>query len=272
MTVQLFATCSVVAMLLVTSVVGARLLLTARRTHQLPELLFGIGFLGAGVGLGVGQLGTSFLWTEATPFATVMSTALFGLVVAGGVALHGAIWRVFRPHDLWGFSAFAIGSCLALVAYGMRIGGGDFSAGVVASRGMQVFVFALIWVFSWAGIEAIHLYLRLRKQARLGLAKPIAASQIGLWGVAAILSAVMSTVIGLQRPVAPSQPPGRCAQYRNRAGDGVGRKRRHVVRVLPSGRAAIPPRGEHRSLEVGWGQGTRAAPLKRPGPPRGHVP
>jgi len=77
----------------------------------------------------------------------------------------------------------------------MRIGAGDFAAGVVASRGMQVFVFALIWVFSWAGSEAILLYFRLRKQARLGLANPIAASQIGLLGIAAILSAVMSTVI-----------------------------------------------------------------------------
>ena len=194
---QLFATFSLIAMLIVTSVVGGRLLLTASRTQQLPELLFGVGFLGAGVGLGIGQLGTSFFWTEATPFATVMSTALFGLVVAGSVALHGATWRVFHPQDLWGFSAFAVGSCLALVGYGMRIGAGDFSAHVVDSRGLQVFVFALISVFTWAGMEAIDLYLRLRRQVRLGLSKPVAANQIGLWGVAASLSAVMTFVIGV---------------------------------------------------------------------------
>jgi hypothetical protein len=194
---RMFATYSVVAMLLVTAVVGGRLLLAARQTRQLPELLFGLGFLGAGVGLCIDQLGTSFVWTAATPFATVMNTALFGLVVSGVVALHAAIWRVFHPHGIWGFMTFAVGSCLAIVAYGMRIGSGEFSARVSDSRGVEVFVFSLIWVFTWAGTEAIQLYLRLRRQARLGLSKPVAASQIGLWGVAASLSAVMTFVIGV---------------------------------------------------------------------------
>jgi hypothetical protein len=194
---RMFAAYSVVVMLLVTAVVGGRLLLTARRTRQLPELLFGIAFLGAGVGVGVGQLGMNLVWTAATPFATVMNTALFGLVVAGVVALHAAIWRVFHTHDLWGFATFATGSCLAIIGYGMRIGGGDFSARVFDSVGFMVFVFSLIWVLTWAGMEAIHLYLRLRKQVRLGLSKPVAASQVGLWGVAASLSAVMTVVIGI---------------------------------------------------------------------------
>jgi len=194
---RMFAAYSVVAMLLVTAVVGSRLLLTARRTKQLPELLFGLGFLGAGVGLGIGQLGANLVWTAATPFATAMNTALFGLVVAGVVALHAAVWRVFHTRDLWGFGAFAVGSCLAIVGYGMRIGAGDFSAHVVDTSGLRVFVFALMWVFTWAGTEAIPLYLRLRRQVRLGLAKPVAASQIGLWGVAASLSAVMTFVIGV---------------------------------------------------------------------------
>ena len=191
---RLFAAYSVVAMFLVTTIVGGRLLLTARRTRQLPELFFGFAFVGTGVGLGVGQLGASFLWTTGTPFATAMSTAFFGLVVAGVVVLHAAIWRVFRPQGMRGFASFAIGCCLTLVAYGMRIGAGDFSTGVVASRGMQVFGFALIWVFSWAGTEALQLYLQLRKQARLGLSKPVTAARIGLWGVAASSSAVMAIV------------------------------------------------------------------------------
>jgi hypothetical protein len=194
---QMFAIYSVVAMLLVAAVVGGRLLLSARQTRQLPELLFGFGFLGAGVGLGMGQLGMTFIWTDATLFATVMNTALFGLVVAGVVALHAAIWRVFRPHELRGLIAFAAGSCFAIIGYGMRIGAGDFSERVFDSRGMQVFVFALIWVFTWAGMEAIHLYLRLRKRVRLGLSQPVAASQIGLWGVATSLCAVMTFVIGV---------------------------------------------------------------------------
>jgi hypothetical protein len=50
----MFAVYSAIAMLLVTAVGGGRMLLSARQTCQLPELLFGIGFLGAGVGLGIG--------------------------------------------------------------------------------------------------------------------------------------------------------------------------------------------------------------------------
>jgi hypothetical protein len=57
----MFAAYSVVVMLLVTAVVGGRLLLAARQTRQLPELLFGLGFIGAGVGLCIDQLGTNFV-------------------------------------------------------------------------------------------------------------------------------------------------------------------------------------------------------------------
>lgn len=191
-----FAAVSVVAMLFVTIVVGGRLLFNARQTRRLPELLFGIAFLGFGVGLGVGELGMRFLWTGTNFFATVMHAALFGFVVAGVVALHAAIWQVFRPDDMIGFLSFAIGSCLSLIAYGMRIGAGDFSARVVDGPGVQVFVFALISGLTWAGMEAIHLYLRLRRQVRLRLAAPVAASQIGLWGIAASLSAVTTFIVG----------------------------------------------------------------------------
>lgn len=192
-----FTLLSVVAMFCVAGAVGGRLLLTARRTRRLPEFLFGCAFLSAAVGLGIGQLGASFLWTGATPSATALKTAHFGLVVAGAVALHAAVWRVFRPDELAGFLSFALGSCLALIAYGMRIGAGDFSTGVSDGPGMHVFIFAVISGFTWAGIEAIHLYGRLRRQVRLELSDPVAASQIGLWGVAASLCAVMTFVIGL---------------------------------------------------------------------------
>ncbi len=194
---RMFAAYSVVVMFLVTAIVGGRLLLAARETRQFPELLFGFGFIAAGIGLGVDQLGSGFVWTEGTPLATVMNTALFGLVVSGVVALHGAVWRVFHPEGVAGFLTFATGCCFAIVGYGMRISTGEFSARVADSRGVEVFVFSLIWVFVWAALEAISLYLRLRKQARLGLADPGAAMQILLWGVAASLSALMTFVVGI---------------------------------------------------------------------------
>lgn len=193
---RMFAALSVVAMLLVTVVLGSRLLLSARQTRHVPELLFGVGFLGAGLGLGIGQLGTSFVWTEATPFATVMRTTLFGSVTIGVVALYGAIWRVFRPHDAWGFASFAGGSSLTLVAYGIRVGAGDFAARNVSGFGMDLFLVALISVCTWAGIEALHLYLQLRKRARLGLSGSVEASQIGLWGISATLSGLTAFIVG----------------------------------------------------------------------------
>jgi hypothetical protein len=194
---RISAVYSVVAMLFVTAVVGGRLLTTARRTRKLPELLFGLGFLCAGVGLCVDQLGTNFVWEQGTLFASVMNTALFGLVVIGVVALHAAVWHVFHSQDVWGFLAFAIGSFLAILGYGIRIGSGEFSARVSDTLGIRVFVFSVIWVFAWAGMEAIQRYLRLRKQAQLGLAEPVAASQVGMWGVAASLCAVTTFVVGI---------------------------------------------------------------------------
>ena len=91
-----FASLSVLAMLVVTSVVGVRLLRGAHQSRKLPELLFGLGFITLSLGLGGSELGTRFLWREARSLATVMETALFGFFVAGIVAFHAAIWRVFR--------------------------------------------------------------------------------------------------------------------------------------------------------------------------------
>ncbi len=192
----ILAAISVAAMLLISLAVGGRLLMTARRTRQIPELFFGCGFLFIGLGLGLQTLGSRFLWVAPGETATVMATLLFGMVVAGVVSLHAAVWRIFRPDHLPGFLSFAGGSVLALVAYGMRIGAGEFAEPVVASAGMKLFFCASISVFTWGAIEAIHLHFRLRKQVRLGLAEPLAANQIGLWGVAASLSAVMTVVVG----------------------------------------------------------------------------
>jgi hypothetical protein len=54
---QGFAAANLLLLTVVTFVVGVRLLLVARRTCRLPELLFGVAFVSGSLGTAGGQLG-----------------------------------------------------------------------------------------------------------------------------------------------------------------------------------------------------------------------
>jgi hypothetical protein len=194
---QSFAAVTLFITLVVTVGVGVRLLLVARRTRQLPEALFGTAFLTAGISQGLGHLGQKFVWSDPGAVATALNTFFFGIHVAGTIALWLVVWRVFKAGTKTGLVTFALGSFGTAVAYGMRIGAGDFVTMAGTSTGMQLFLFSCASVFSWAAIEAFYHYGLLRKRAALGLGDPIAASQLLLWGVAGVLGMIMSALVGL---------------------------------------------------------------------------
>ena len=191
-----FTAWMLVSMLLVSMVVGVRLLLVARRTRGLPELLFGLGFLGGGIGQAFGALGARLLWTTPGPLATPLNTAFFFIVVVATGCLFAAVWQVFCSQDRRGVVTFFVGTGAALVAYGMRFHAGDFGSGAVDSLGNMLFTVTRVSLFIWAAVEAFHSYGILRKRVRLELASPVATNQILLWGLAAVFSAAMTLVIG----------------------------------------------------------------------------
>lgn len=170
----------------VTLVVGGRLLAVARRTRELPELLFGIGFVSGGIGQGFAQLGQRVIWTEPGAFATGMNTLLFGFLLLGTAALYVVIWRVYRPGWTTAGAIFTLAAMpLLCLSYGLRIAGGDFTGQVAASPGVAVHQALRGFLFGWAAIESLRYHALLRKRRAIGLADPVVTNQILLWGVAA---------------------------------------------------------------------------------------
>ena len=97
----------------------------------------------------------------------------FGLAVGS--------WRIFRPRESWVKGLVgAIGAALAIV-----------SAVLIANPGMQpgqtgeiaswCGVATGCFVFGWAGVESVLLFLRLRKRARIGLVEPLILDRVRLW-------------------------------------------------------------------------------------------
>jgi hypothetical protein len=193
---QAFAALSMLISLVVTVVMGVKLLLVARRTRALPELCFGIAFLSGGLGQAFGQIGHRLIWNTPGPLATTLNTLLFAFVVIATLALYVAVWRVFRPADRLGVWSFAIGSGLAIGGYAMRINSGDFALMGIDSTGNLVFTISRVAIFAWAAAEALHHSSMLFKRAKLGLADLQSAHQIRLWGIAGLFTLAMTLIIG----------------------------------------------------------------------------
>jgi hypothetical protein len=116
--------------LLVVTVVGCRLLLLARRSRALPELLLGLGLLLGGTLGGpleaAGLSGKADLGPELAGRLLLIGK-LFGVVV---IACHLTfIWRVFRPKERWGAGlAGALFACSLTGFWGFAMNGAFTSA------------------------------------------------------------------------------------------------------------------------------------------------
>ena len=191
-----FGAIAMLITIVVTTTIGVRLLLVARRNGEPAEAFFGLAFVCGGLGQGLGQLGRRALWPEPSVFATTMNTLLFGLVVVGLASLFYVVWRVFRPDDRRGVVTFGLGIAVLLIGYGIRIGNGDFAANGEFGHGMRLYLFARISCFCWITMEAFYYSAQLFKRARLGLADVMPAHQIRMWGVTGIANMALSVLVG----------------------------------------------------------------------------
>ena len=193
---QAFAALSMLGITIVTLVVGVRLVLAWRRTGGLPELLFGIAFVGSGIGMAGIQLGQRVIW-GGTPWAEPLNTSLYAFQIASTVALYVVNWRLWRPGSGWAKALCATGCALALLVYAVRIADGDFATNDAHTRGVALFQVVRFVVMAWASFEAIAHYTQLRRRLRLGLADPVATNQILLWGVAGTATASTTLIISV---------------------------------------------------------------------------
>lgn len=185
---------------LVGSVVGARLLMLAHRTRQLPELWIGLGL----VLITVGGAPLSSIGRLPTLVRTPVGDALFatGLLLAlcGIELLFVFTWKVFRPAAGWArtlvvLAALALGAQFAGILYGSQLGQTleqivphtrPWALGTVSTVALS---------FAWTAAEALPYHARLRRRLALGLADAVVVNRMLLWGVSGIAAAVLCAVL-----------------------------------------------------------------------------
>jgi hypothetical protein len=174
--------------------VGVRTLRLWRRTRMIPELSIGVSVLSLAIG------GVVFA-ALGTMKAEHGGELLRGPVLVGIVALtvhliscYAGTWQVYRAKTGWATGLFAAGSLLAVAWAGLAM---------TASSTIWWLPLMLLLLrgggMLWAATEAFRYSMMLRRRVSLGLAEPMVARRIWLWGVGAgAQTFVIAIVIGCQ--------------------------------------------------------------------------
>lgn len=182
----LVALLSTAAFVGVGAVVGARMLLLAHRTRQLPELLLGGSlFLYAAVGqpfvVASRPLGAAFGF-EARLTAVALGLAA---IISSMLGLYLFTWTVFRRDSRWGGLLVWTAACAAVLSGTIVLGTIPPTPGLMTD-GMRVGISGLAIVFgvgmSWTGWESLRYHGLMRRRLALGLADPVVANRFLLWG------------------------------------------------------------------------------------------
>ena len=175
----------------ISAVVGVRLLLLARRTRCKPELLLGMGVLGTAV-LGYGVMIAAIV---ARGPEKVVATRTIEQVLQGvGVVLHDVgvtcfvlfVLFTFRAGERWA-------KALATVVLGSlwigQIGWesqNHFRSATIGD-GFWWLRYAVIWTYPlWAMVESYRYWALMRRRLALGLVDPMVANRFFLWGTGSL--------------------------------------------------------------------------------------
>lgn len=173
--------------LFVTSlVVGVRLLILARRTRQISELVLGLSFV-----LMMGIAYPLMLLARNEELLGVATASV--LMVVGSAALNASIfmiflftWKVFRPDTGWAraltFGAVPLSVLhVFAVAYLVTARGGIGAALAETSRsGLLVLLLDGV-AYTWTAAESWRYYGLLKRRLALGLTDPVLCNRFLLW-------------------------------------------------------------------------------------------
>jgi hypothetical protein len=202
---EAFALAATLAFIVAGGVVGARLLLMARRTRQTAELCLGLALFSIA--------GLAYPLILA---AGVDPTGVKRGVSAAGVALLCFGWSCYW---LFTWTTFRRESAIARAITFLAIAAGAFFTGWRIVRlatedaailqgpsldGLGTLVLAMV-VYLWTSIESFRYGAMLKRRVRLGLADPTVANRFLLWGLMGV-SSFLSLVVPLGAPFLPRTP------------------------------------------------------------------
>lgn len=184
-----FAVASVVALFAVWVVVGAKLLLLARRTRGFPESALGLALLlQAGLGYPLGVLSA---WAGEWEHAV----AVVGSILSNTGCFFLFVFTAHVFHDRSRVAWAGVGAAAALLTVHAV---GNAAAQAAATTEAEKNAAILFWgggilllsgaAWGWTGLESLRYHARLRKRARLGLLDPIVANRMKLWGAMGVVA------------------------------------------------------------------------------------
>lgn len=185
--------------IVVSLVVGIRLLRLAARTRRLPELAVGLAlFLMGGFGwplIVVAQQATA-LPDWARSGLALLSTILMSV---GETSLALFTWRVFRPEAGWARAlVLLVGLGFASCIVGQAFVPGYPAIALEGAAPWLAFRILPIVCLGWTGLESAWHARGCLRRRRIGLADPVVANRFVLWAVCTLTSALLTvaTVIG----------------------------------------------------------------------------
>jgi hypothetical protein len=194
-TVELLAKVGGGAFVLACLVLGARLLLMAVRTRELPELCIGAGlFLMGGVGYPL-MMVARFHTGLDDPTRQAVAVAHLACSLTGNIAVCVFNWRVFRPDSAGakGLTLAVAGSLLGLfLAQAISPGFLAFAKGAGGPWSHATYLSS--FAYAWAGAESTRYFLMMSKRAKLGLADPVITDRFRLWAIGTLSAVVISGV------------------------------------------------------------------------------
>lgn len=172
------------AFVLVSLVVGVRLLALAARTRELPELAMGLGLLLLG-GVGYPLLETiEHSHALSLDRRVALLGTQMGCHVIGTTAFTFFVARVFRrgsPLPL-ALTALVLAAIVGLVLLQIQVAG--MAAFVREGTGpWRVHAAVSLLPLVWGGLESARWRRMLRRRLALGLADPVVADRFRLWSV-----------------------------------------------------------------------------------------
>ena len=174
--------------LLLSAVIGVRLLRLARRSKAAPEIWLALYFLvGVVVGMSLANL-VYMSWADAAlalpPNVSKVLNALYILGTTAGMGcLYVFTWLTFRRGEAWARALVGTVAVVMVAGYVATWASGDFELSLCPGVAYWITWAVRTSVFLWLLIESFRYWNLLRRRLRVGLADALVANRFLLWGI-----------------------------------------------------------------------------------------
>lgn len=104
-------------------------------------------------------------------------------MLVGQAGVYLFTWRTFRPESARAKAAVVLGCAVGAVGFLIEAGDGGFALRIVPGLGHWLSWLGRTAPMVWVAVECLRYRSLLLRRVRIGLADPVVANRVGLWGV-----------------------------------------------------------------------------------------